>query len=221
MSRFANSLSFFLLHWALLLPNAWQSAVRNLRMNGGAYAKKISIYMLVFGVPIAIGTACGYAAWINHQRIALEHAIDTIGVPVKVHIDHAHVWRFGESPLSPETANRSYGVCYLNVSYIPPGASDAIRKELTPLRDPNSMIDNYVGKEQPHCGIYKSRTVVAGKVLPDNPQVMILDTARRMPKDRSTFLFWLSVVFTGIPGLLLAIGFLQFAFSGRNGRTAR
>ena len=174
--------------------------------------KLIAIYGLVFAAPIAIGLATGHAAWMLSQRTQLESDITKNGIPVEVRIDRAHVWRDGDPPLSQEHADRRYRVCYLDVSYNQPGSTNVIRKVITPFESLGADLPNILASKQPHCGSFKSGGSLTGKVLPNRPTALFLDNANRASQARLNFLFWISIILTGVPASLLVIGGLQSLF---------
>ncbi len=189
---------------------------------GVAKLRTFAIYFLVFGVPLVIGSACGVAAWLINERLKLETALEQRGVAVSATILHAHVWRYGEPPLSPDTANRRHLVCYLDIRYPVVGASTPQEAVVTPFVDPNGWMyaegqANRFRGNQPHCGSFTQGGNLEIKYLPEQPNAFALEGAPRIEASRITILAGMAMVIAGLPLLLLLIGLIQHLRSRKRG----
>ncbi|WP_162653002.1 hypothetical protein [Lentilitoribacter sp. Alg239-R112] len=207
-------------HWRLLLPTRLVLLVSILSANVGNSLKSIAIYLILFVVPIVIGIAAGAAAHISNQQFQVEQALDSRGIHITVNVIHAHTWIYGEPPLSPETADRRFDICYLDIQYEVPGSQEVYSAILHPFGDPNNWTrasssgPSY--RDAPkHCASFESGGTAAAKVLPEDHNVVMLDFTKRSSDDRVPTLFILSIVLITLPLGTLFIGLIQYLRSSR------
>ncbi len=224
LRRLIELLQFFGRHWRLVF--ARRSPENDPERSGSGLAKlrTFAIYFLVFGVPLVIGSACGVAAWLINERLKLEVALEQNSVTVSATILHAHVWRYGEPPLSSDTANRRHLVCYLDIRYPVAGASTPHEAVVTPFVDPNGWMyaqgqANRFRGSQPHCGSFKQGGALEIKYLPEQPDAFALEGAPRIEASRITILFAMAIVLAGLPLLVLLIGLVQHLSAGKQQRS--
>ncbi len=222
LRRLIELLRFFGRHWRLVF--AGRSDLTNTERSGFTLTKlrTFAIYFLVFGVPLVIGSACGIAAWMINERLEVETALEQRGVAVSATILQAHVWRYGDPPLSPDTANRRHRVCYLDIRYPVVGASTPHEATVTPFVDPNGWMyaegqANHFRGNQPHCGSFQKGGALEIKYLPEHPKTFALEGAPSIEASRITILAGMAMVFAGLPLLLLLIGLIQHLRSRKRG----
>ncbi|MEO1160704.1 MAG: hypothetical protein AAFW74_09660 [Pseudomonadota bacterium] len=143
-------------------------------------------------VPICIGLGFGFLAWQHGQRLENQRAVDKAGVAVIASIEGLKVERFNnDATRMRDGANRTEAslFCVVQVSYSKPGSSAVLRKVIW-------LEDDTI------CSRYKVNDPIAGRLLPDNPEVMVLDDGR-LPE----YWYWtcllLFALFAGGPLVLL------------------
>lgn len=153
---------------------------------------------LVFLTPVCIGLVFGYLAWTHGKRLENQRAVDSNGVPVLAQVKGTKIQEIQHSSTRDGSGERytpapSY-FCHIGVSYSAPGSDTVLRKQ---FRFEDDTI----------CKRYEVGDAIAGRVLLEDPKILILDEGRL-----DAFWYWISlllfVLFTVLPTFLLARGMI-------------
>jgi hypothetical protein len=119
----------------------------------------------------AIGLGFGYLSWVQAHRVADQWAVDTGGEPVVATVFGTKIEKIehsctgGGSRNGGESCPQPSYFCHIGVTYREPRTYELLRKQFR-------LEDDTV------CKRYKNGDPIRGKLLPDNPAVMVLDEGR-------------------------------------------
>ncbi|WP_108881447.1 hypothetical protein [Anderseniella sp. Alg231-50] len=177
-------------YWRVLLGRT-----KKVGPEAGPDASRVVLFAatLFLLVPICIGLGFGYLAWQHGQRLESQRAVDKDGVAVTASIEGLKVEKFhNDATRMGDGANRTEPslFCVIQVRYSKPGSSTVLRKVIW-------LEDDTV------CSRYKLNDPIAGRLLPDNPDVLVLDEGRL-----AEYWYWICLLllalFSGGPLVLLA-----------------
>jgi len=177
-------------YWRVLAPGASAATDRASCMSGRFLGGLIvGLFLLL---PILMGLGFGYLAWTHYQRTATQRLVDQVGVPVVATVFATRIEEVRHAPTSSggerSTPSPSY-FCHIAVTYDPPAGGEKLRKQ-------------FLLEDDTVCRRYKAGAPITGRLLPDNPSIMILDEGRL-----DVFWVWatalLAFVLAGLPLILL------------------
>ncbi len=177
-------------YWRVLLGRPKKVGPAAGRDESGRVLFATILFLLV---PICIGLGFGYLAWQHGQRLENQRAVDKAGVAVIASIEGLKIEKFrNDATRMRDGANRTEAslFCVVQVRYSKPGSSMVLRKVVW-------LEDDTV------CTRYRLNDPIAGKVLQDNPEVLVLDEGR-LPEYWYWICLLLFALFSGGPLVLLA-----------------
>lgn len=177
-------------YWRVLLPGL-SAAMASLKPGNSSIVKIVMV--LFFLVPFSIGLGFGYLAWTHSKRLENQNAVDSSGIAVTAKVEGTHIeevrhrsTRMGDG--ERRTPDPSY-FCHMGVSYKAAGSDEVLRKQ-------------FKFEDETICKRYKTGAPIQGKLLPSNPNIMVLDEGRL-----DVFWYWISlalfVLFAVLPMLLV------------------
>lgn len=185
-------------HWRVFLPaKAGPSVAKPEKPNTTIVVN--TILVLVFLVPVCVGLGFGYLAWTHGKRIERQEAVDTAGVKVQAKVEGTQIEEIRHASTKVAEAERytpdaSY-FCHIGVSYTAPGSDNVLRQQ-------------FKFEDDTICKRYEIGDVITGRLLPENPNVLILDEGRLHP-----FWFWISlllfILFAVLPTIFLIRGLMR------------
>ena len=182
-------------YWRVFLPAKAAQSEPKPKMPTTSFAEKATL-VLVFLTPVSIGLVFGYLAWTHGKRLENQRAVDSTGVPVVAQVKGTKIEEIQHSSTRDGNGERytpapSY-FCHIGVSYSAPGSDAILRKQ---FRFEDDTI----------CKRYTVGDAITGKLLPEDPDVLVLDEGRL-----DAFWYWISlllfVLFAVVPTFLLARG---------------
>lgn len=147
---------------------------------------------LFFLLPVCIGLGFGYLALEHGRRLEAQAAVDRDGVPVTAMVAATRIeevkHRSTTAAHERTTPDPSY-FCHIAVTYQPDSGGETLRRQ---FRFEDDSI----------CKRYKAGARITGRMLPDQPDVLVLDEGRL-----EAYWWWICValfgLFTVLPVLLL------------------
>lgn len=182
-------------YWRVFLPVRGAQSEPKPKARSTSLAVRATL-ILVFLIPVGIGMGFGYLAWTHGKRLENQRAVDSDGVPVLAQVEGTKIQEIQHSSTRDGSGERytpapSY-FCHIGVRYSAPGSDAVLRKQ---FRFEDDTI----------CKRYKTGDAIAGKLLVDEPEKLILDEGRL-----DVFWYWTSlllfVLFALVPIFLLARG---------------
>lgn len=148
---------------------------------------------LILMVPILVGLAFGYLSWTLFHRLQDQAAVDLHGVSIHAKIEGLKIEKFEQRNTGPRAPTRDGPpslFCVIQLAYTTNEATEPIRKVFW-------LEDDTV------CKRYLVNDAIAGKVLPDDPDIFVLDESRL-----EAYWLWISlslfILFAIVPtGLVL------------------
>ncbi|MEM7634171.1 MAG: hypothetical protein AAF299_06405 [Pseudomonadota bacterium] len=158
----------------------------------GASSGVLFAVALFLMVPICIGLMFGYLAWQHGQRLENQRAVDSDGVAVTATIEGLKIEKFeNDATRMQDGANRTEPslFCVLQVRYSAPGSATVFRKVIW-------LEDDAI------CTRYEMNDPIAGRLVSDNPDILVLDEGRL-----AEYWYWICLLlfalFSGGPLVLL------------------
>ena len=172
---------------------------RQERVSPGRSTAATIFLALLFLMPFAIGLGFGYLAWTHGKRLDSQRLVDKAGIAVTAVVEatriqivrHQSTRVGGGERTTPEPSR----FCHIAVSYKAPGSAQPWQKQ-------------FKFEDDTICDRYGKGDTIQGKLLADNPAIMVLDEGRL-----DTFWYWLTLtlfaLFAGVPTLALLRGLTQ------------
>lgn len=185
-------------HWRVFLPAKAEPSTAKPKKSNSTIVVKVTL-ALVFLVPVCVGLGFGYLAWTHGKRLERQQAVDTAGVQVLAKVEGTQIEEIRHASTKVAEAERytpdaSY-FCHIGVSYTAPGSDIVLHQQ-------------FKFEDDTICKRYKIGDVITGKLLPQNPNGLILDEGRLHP-----FWFWISlllfILFAVLPTILLVRGLMR------------
>lgn len=126
------------------------------------------IATLILMVPILLGLCFGYLSWTHFLRLQDQAAVDLHGVSILAKIEGLKVEEIEHRNSGPRAPTRSAPpslYCVIQLAYTTNDVTEPMRKVFW-------LEDNTV------CERYLVGDSIAGKVLPDDPDIFVLDESR-------------------------------------------
>lgn len=182
-------------YWRVFLPVRATQSEPKPKTPTTWFAGKATL-VLVFLTPVCIGLVFGYLAWTHGKRLENQRAVDGTGVPVMARVKGTKIQEIQHSSTRDGSGERytpaPSNFCHIGVSYSAPGSNAVLRKQ---FRFEDDTI----------CKRYKVGDAIAGKLLLEDPEILVLDEGRL-----DAFWYWISlllfVLFAVLPTFLLARG---------------
>lgn len=189
MKHLFRKIVLSLKYWRVLLNRPRKARTETGSDTGQGVLLAAFLFLLV---PICIGLVFGYLSWQHGQRLENQRAVDTAGIAVTANVEGLKIEKFNnDTTRMGGEANRTEPslFCVVQVRYSKPGSSEVLRKVIW-------LEDDTI------CTRYKTNDPIAGKLLPDNPEIMVLDEGRL-----AEYWYWICLLlfalFTGGPAVVL------------------
>lgn len=161
------------------------------------------VAVLILLVPILVGAGFGYLSWEHSNRLKAQRAVDANGVAVIATIEGLKIEEFrNDTTRMGDGANRAEPslFCVVQVRYSVPGSSQTLRKVVW-------LEDDSI------CSRYKTTDPIAGKALPDDPKVFVLDEGRL-----AEYWYWICLLLFGLFTIVPVVLLLRVLTYDGNGR---
>lgn len=128
----------------------------------------MAFVVLIIMVPIFIGLGFGYLSWTHFLRLQDQAAVDLRGVSILAKIEGLKIEKIEHRNTGPRAPTRDGPpglYCVIQLAY-------TTNKVVEPMRKVFWLEDDTV------CERYLVNDAIAGKVLPDSPDIFVLDESR-------------------------------------------
>lgn len=173
-------------YWRVFLQPDEPAEPRTAKPKGPGIGTRI-VLALFFLLPVCIGLAFGYLALEHGRRLEAQAAADRDGVPISARVEATLIEEVKHQSMTAAhertTPQPSY-FCHIGVSYQPDGGGGTLRKQ---FRFEDDSI----------CKRYKVGAQISGRVLPDQPEVLVLDEGRL-----EAYWWWICVALFGLFAVL-------------------
>ncbi|MEC9368330.1 MAG: DUF3592 domain-containing protein [Pseudomonadota bacterium] len=186
MSRTFWRMFYAIKYWRVFLQPKEPDEIKPATPKGAGIGTRIAM-ALFFMLPVLIGVGFGYLALEHGRRLEAQTAVDRDGVPVTATVVATQIEEVKHRSTivahERSTPDPSY-FCHIAVTYQPPGNNDTLRKQFR-------LEDDSI------CKRYKAGMQITGRLLPDRPDVFVLDEGRL-----DTYWWWISVALFGLFAVL-------------------